>query len=163
MKIGIIVHSHTGNTLLIAQKLMDTFSAEGHYVNIERVEAFNEEPSKNGNIQLIKIPEIGEYDIIIFGAPVRAFSLSPIMMEYLKQIETMQGKKVGCFVTQFFPFAWMGGNKAISQIRKTCESKGAKMLSFGIVNWSNVNRRKKINHVINKLSNLNGNANLSYK
>lgn len=154
MKICIIVHSHTGNTLFVAQGLKEVLLTQGHSVIIERVTAYNEEPSARGNIQLKTIPDTSKYDVIIFGAPVRAFSLSPVMKLYLSQIASLRGKKVGCFVTQFFPFAWMGGNHSIIQMRKVCESKGANLFQTGIVNWSRKDRKKKINEVIDKLSKL---------
>ncbi len=151
MKIGIIVHSHTGNTLGVAEKLMDTLTSAGNTVAIERVTAVNEDPSAAGNIQLKTIPDITSYDHLIFAAPVRAFSLSPVMKLYLKQLSSLKDKKVSCFVTQHFAFPWMGGNNAIKQVKRACESKGASISNTGIVNWSNKSREKMISNVIEKL------------
>lgn len=154
MKVGIIVHSHSGNTLSVAEKLKDTLAAKGHTVTLERVNAVNEDPSAQGPVELKDIPEAGSYDALIFGAPVRAFSLTPTMKAYLAQITALKGKKVGYFTTQHFPFAWMGGNKAITQMKKACEAKGAVPLGTGVVNWSSKKREEKIADVLNKLSNI---------
>ena len=154
MKVGIIVHSHTGNTLSVAEKLKDALAAKGHTVTLERVNAVNEDPSVQGPVELKDIPEAGSYDVLIFGAPVRAFSLTPTMKAYLAQISTLQGKKVGCFTTQQLPFAWLGGNNAIGQMKKACQSKGAVPFSTGVINWGSKKREEKIADVLNKLSHI---------
>jgi multimeric flavodoxin WrbA len=151
MKVGIIVHSHTGNTISVAEKLRDLLLSAGHSVNLERVTAVNENPSARGNIQLQSTPDISEYEALIFCAPVRAFSLSPIMRMYLSQLPSLQGKKVSGFVTQHFPYPWMGGNRAISQMKESCTSKGTQMDATGIVNWSNKQREKMIDDILVKL------------
>ncbi|MDD3151084.1 MAG: flavodoxin domain-containing protein [Candidatus Gastranaerophilales bacterium] len=150
MYIGIIVHSHTGNTLLVAQRLKEKFIEAGHFAKLDRVTAVNEEPSASANVELETAPDISEYDAIIFAAPVRGFSLSPVMKKYLLQLSTLKGKKVGCFVTQFFPYEWMGGKSSIKQMKIICESKEANVYETGIINWSNKQREKKINDLMEK-------------
>jgi NAD(P)H dehydrogenase (quinone) len=90
----------------------------------------------------------------VFGAPVWAFSLSPVLATYLTQLSSPRDKKIACFVTMGFPFAWMGGNRAIALMKKTCESKGATVLATGIVNWSSKRRAKDINDIVEKLGGL---------
>jgi NAD(P)H dehydrogenase (quinone) len=152
MNIGIIIHSQTGNTNTVAMKLMEKLLALGHNVNLEKVVPVDEKQTVVGNVQLKAIPETGIYDALIFGAPVRGAAVSPAMAAYLKQISSFQNKKTACFVTEFFPFPWMGGNRAISQLREACESKGAKVTETGVVNWSGKNREKKITDLVEKLS-----------
>jgi hypothetical protein len=55
---------------------------------------------------------------------------------YLEQIPTLKGKDVGCFVTQAFPFPWMGGNRTIRQMVSACEALGGNVFHTGIVNWN---------------------------
>lgn len=153
MKVGIIVHSHTGNTLAVAKRLKQELLSAGHSVNLEQVTAINEDPSAR-IIQLKTIPDTSPYDVLIFGAPVRGFSLSPVMKAFLSQLSSLQGKKVSCFVTEAFPFAWMGGNSAILQFKKACESKAANLVETGVVNWPRRQREKKITEVLKKLCRL---------
>lgn len=151
MKIGIIVHSHTGNTLSVAQRLEEELVKAGHTVKLERVRADNEDPSAAGMAKLIEAPEVNEYDALIFGAPVRGFSVSRIMKLYLAQLPSLTGKKVGCFVTQQFPYPWLGGNKSVRQMKKLCRTKGVNEFVTGIVNWSHKNRDTKIIEVLGNL------------
>lgn len=44
MKIGIIVFSHTGNTLSVAEKLQAKLTAASHSVQLEQVTAAEESP-----------------------------------------------------------------------------------------------------------------------
>jgi len=77
------------------------------------------------------------------------------MIRYLKQIASLKDKKVACLITQFFPFQWMGGNRAAGQMRRICESGGAEVWGYGVVNWMGEQRRKKkMKQVVRELSEL---------
>jgi flavodoxin len=152
MNIGIIVYSITGHTLSVAQKLNEKLLTNGHSVSLERVIAINDEQTDIGKIQFSNAPSVEKYDALIFGAPVRGLSLSAVMAAYLSKFTSLKGKKIICYVTQYFPYPWMGGNRSIKQMKKICESKGAKIFDTGIVNWSNSKREKKITDLVDKLS-----------
>ncbi|HYE10405.1 MAG TPA: flavodoxin [Patescibacteria group bacterium] len=154
MKIGIIVYSHTGNTFSVAEKLEEWLVKAGHSVKIEKVTADNEDQMEVDRVQLRGIPDISLYDALIFGSPVRGFSLCAVMTAYLSQIGTLKGKKVFCYLTQFFPSPVMGGNRAMEQMKKICESKGGKVSEYGIVNWSNLRRGKMIRDITEKIGGL---------
>lgn len=151
MKIGIIVHSHTGNTLSVAEKLKEELIRNGRQAELKRVAAVNEDPQAKGPVVLETAPPVDAYDILIFGGPVRAFSISPVMKAYLKQLDPLNGKEAACFVTQQLPYPQMGGNRAIKQMTAFCEAKGAKIYGTGIGNWSSKAREEKIIEVVEKL------------
>jgi menaquinone-dependent protoporphyrinogen IX oxidase len=152
MKTGILIHSKTGNTLNVAEKIMTKLKADGHSASIERIIAANDEETDINKIQLTNIPNISDYDFVIFGGPVRAFSLSPVLQAYLLKCESLHWKKINCFVTQHFPYPWMGGNRAIEQMKKLCESKDAKVINTAIINMKNKNCDKMIAEAVEKLS-----------
>jgi flavodoxin len=134
MNIGLIIFSRTGHTLLVAEKIRDACLAQGHHAVIERVRAENEDPNRKVPLRLTSAPAPAAYDAVIFGGPVEAFSLSPIMKAYLAQLPQITGKKVGCFVTQHLSKPWLGGNHAVRQMRGLCRGKGADVRQTGIVN-----------------------------
>lgn len=152
MKIGILIHSKTGNTLSVAEKIMTKLMADGYSASIEKIIAANDEETDISKIQLTNIPNISEYDIVILGGPVRGFSLSPILQAYLLKCGSLQGKQVNCYVTQFFPYPWMGGKRAIEQMKSLCESKGAKVIDTAIINMKNKKVDKMIVDAVEKLS-----------
>ena len=94
MKIGIIAHSHTGHTLSVAQQLHDRFLAAGHTVLTERIASSSDSETNVNSIVLTSAPKLEGYDMLVFGAPVRGYMLSPIMQAYLRQLPSLKGKIV---------------------------------------------------------------------
>ena len=86
MKIGIIVYSQTGHTLSVAVALQKKLTAEGHTVNLERVEASG--PVKPGvtDVRLKTRPEVDTYDVLVFASPVWGGAMAPPMTSYLEQV-----------------------------------------------------------------------------
>jgi len=154
MKIGIIVYSQTGNTFYVAQKLNEKLAAAGHSVNLERIMPVVDIPEDPKNVHFEKLPDLTGYDALVFGAPVHAFSLAPVMAAYMKQLPSLQGKKIACFVTKGLRFVFTGGSRAISQMQKNCESKGGNVVGTGIVLWADKDRDNHINEVVTQLSSL---------
>lgn len=153
MKIGIIVHSQTGNTYEVAQKLSESLSTAENDVEIQRVSMVGGDKPQGKNIEIENPPDLNSYDALIFGAPVHAFSLAPAMKVYLGQIPSLQDKKTALFVTKALRFEWTGGTRAIGQMKKICQSKGGIIMGTGIVVW-NKQRDEKIAEVARKFSKL---------
>jgi hypothetical protein len=154
MKIGIIVYSQTGNTLSVATKLEESLSAAGHSATLEEAKVAGERKTGTRDFKLETLPSVEPYDVLVFGAAVEAFGLSPVMRSYLERIPSLQKKKVACLVTQAFPYPWLGGNRAVRQMRRLCESKGATVCGSGIVNWMRSRRDQRIAGVVDRLSKL---------
>ena len=151
MNIGIIVYSRTKHTLSVAMQLKKALSAAGHAVNLEQVEIF--EPDKPGVavVQLKTRPETAPYDGLVFASPVRGGAMPPAMSSYLEQITSLQGKKVVCLVTHFFPPEW-GANQTLNQMKEICESKGATIYGSGEVGWPRMGLKRRIADVVDSLS-----------
>ncbi len=146
MKIGIVVYSQTGNTLSVAEKMEEHLTKEGHTVRLERVVPVD--PKAVKEIQLENSPEVDSYELLIFGAPVQAFSLSAVMQTYLKQLPDLGGKTVCCYVTQQLKKAWMGGSRSLRQMQAVCAAKGAKLSKTGDIHWSDKKRDEQIDSLI---------------
>ena len=154
MNIGIIVYSWSGNTLSVAEKLQEKLSAAGHSVALEQVSVVGERKRGDRKFELETLPSVEPYDAVVFGSAVEAFSLSPVLTAYLKQIGSLEGKKVACLVTQALPYPCMGGNRAIRQMRKLCQSKGATVAGSGVVNWAKSRRDRTTTRAVGRLSGL---------
>ena len=115
--------------------------------------ADNEDPKFANKAGLKEIPSIKDYDVLIFGAPVRAFSLSPIMKLYLKQLDNLDKKDIYLFVTQQFPKPWLGGNNAIKQMKQVLNGKGT-IKDTGIINESSKNKLLQIEDIIARFTSL---------
>lgn len=150
MKVAMIIHSFTGNTMLVAKKLKDFASQEIVEIDLIKIEVENEDPSRNDiNMKIIGDYEIKDYDLIIFGFPVRAFSISKVMKTFLNtKIDSLENKKIICFVTQHLPYKFMGGNRAIKQIINICNKKGGEVIDNKIINWSSKQKEIQIEEFI---------------
>ena len=154
MKIGIIVYSQSGHTLLVAEKLKQRLAALGHEAEIERVTIAGESRPGAKDIEFINVPRVDRYDTLVFASLVQGFTLAIPMAEYLKQLPPLQGKKAACFVTKQLPSRWTGGNRAVGQMKKICEAKGAAFRGAAIVYWAESRRDKSIAECVNCLSDL---------
>ena len=144
MKIKLIIYSEMGRTLSVAKRIQSALEAAGHSVTTLEIKTSDAVRPGVTQLNFTNFPSIDDADFIIFGAQVMAFQLSPAMNIYLNQVGGLKGKKCSCFLTQHFPFAWMGGNNAISQMKKKCEQKGATTVATAVINWSNKKREKQI-------------------
>ena len=150
MEIGIIVYSKTGHTYSVAEKLQKKLKADGHSVELEEVKPVGEVKPKE-NITFENKPNIDTYDAVIFGSPVHAFSLAPAMKEYLNQIQSLEGKKVACYVTKGLPFKSTGGKQAISQMTEIIQLKDGNLLGTDILVWKG-GKLENIIKLVDKLS-----------
>lgn len=150
MKIGIIVYSKTGNTMLVAERIRAALAEAGEQVEIERFQAETENASSNTPIRLTALPDPNKYDAVILGAPVQAFSLDPAMSMYLKSIGGIKEMSVLCFITQHFKKPWLGGNRAMKQMIAQLKESGVTASALGVVNWTNEKREEQIDMISKK-------------
>ncbi len=154
MNIGIVIYSQTGNTLSVARELKEILEEAGHTAKVDQVTVSGEAPPRAKEVQLDEIPPVDGYDVVVFGAPVHAFSLSSAMSSYLEQLPALEGKKVACFVTKQLPFSWTGGTQAARKMKQICESKGAEICGTEIVIWAKSRRETRIKKCAENLANL---------
>lgn len=154
MSLGIVVYSETGNTRLVAGKLEVAAAAAGHRVHVDEIRLAERRTQGSRAFALAVSPSVEGFDFVVFGAPVEAFSLSPVMVEYLRGTPSLAGKRVACLVTQGFPYRWLGGNRAVKQMRRLCEAKGAAVIGGEVVNWMGAGREDRIARAVERLSKL---------
>ena len=146
MKNAIIIYSKTGNTRSVAKKLSENLNCE-----LLEVAAVNDDP----NIlvpELTNKPDTTNYEYIVFASPVHGFSLAKIMEAYLKQLPSLEGKTIDLFITHYFPFAWMGGNRALKQMELIVKAKQASVGKKVSVNWTSKKRDSIITNLIKDFS-----------
>jgi NAD(P)H dehydrogenase (quinone) len=154
MNIGLIIFSGTGNTRSVAVKLQEKLTTAGHAVSLEEITITGETPAQPGKFELKQIPAVDSYDALIFGAPVQAFSLNPVMKAYMAQLPPLNGKRVALFVTKQLALVWLGGTGAIATMKKEVETRGGKVIGSEIVVWAEKKRFATIQKCIESISRL---------
>jgi flavodoxin len=151
MKIGIIVHSYSGHTLLVAQKLADALTHAGHMVTLERVIVQDEKTDTTKPVTLLAAPKAAGYDLVLLGSSVRAFSITPGMKTYLAQISPLQGGLAICFVTHQLPYPWMGANHTLRQMQAAIAAKGGVTLATGSVCWQDKRKEAQMERLVKSM------------
>jgi len=137
MKIVIMVHSQSGTTMEFAERIAVKLKEKYQVVHLTKLET--DPPIKSGSVRhtapfnITNLPDIKEYDIILIGGPVWAFSASPIVVAAIEKLGNLSGKKVIPFVTMGFFHPSLGGNKAISLLGQKASAVGATVLPGKII------------------------------
>lgn len=137
MKTIIIVHSLSGTTLEFAKHIESQLKEKKH--DIELIHLKTDPVIKGGSVRktapfkFTNLPDINDYDLILLGGPVWAFSASPVVIAALEKLGNLSKKKFLPFVTMGFPFPAMGGKKAIALMSDKAGELGAMVLPGKIV------------------------------
>jgi flavodoxin len=150
MNIGIILYSHTGKTLSVAERLVKAAKNQGHRVGIEPIQIAPNDPNVADSV-LISAPSPLPYDRLVLASPVHGFRMSRAMKLYLEQLPNLNGRKIACFVTHYFPFAWMGGSGSVKGMAEAVAAKSGSVVFTGVVNWKNKKREQGIESMISAL------------
>ncbi len=131
MNIGILIHSQTGTTLKFGRLIADKLRAAGHEVELCELQT---DPPVTGNtankpFKIVNVPDCSKYSAVLVGGPVWAFSASPVALACTKTIEPISGKQFLPFVTMGFSWPFLGGNRALAQMRAVAAGRGAQTLS----------------------------------
>lgn len=146
MKIGIIIHSKTGTTLCLGKLIANRLEERGHEVKL--LELKTNIPVKSGSVrsaphfQIVHQPDGKDFDALVIGGPVWAFSASPVIIKAVKGLKHVKGKKILPITTMGFALRGMGGTQAIKLLSKELASSGAVVLPGIIIPkmFHNLNR-----------------------
>ena len=135
MKKAVVFYSLTGNTKIVANLI------EG-YDQLE-ITTNNDYPQSKDN-KLVNIPDISDYDEIVFACPTHGARMAKPMVNYMNQLGSLKGKKIFVFITHFFPYKWLGGTQTLKQFRKMVEAKDGQVAGMVSINWKSKLREKLI-------------------
>jgi len=116
MKIGIFVHSQSGNTAKLGLAMTHVLREKGHDVSVELLRPVNKVRARMRSVTFRNLPDVNEYDAVLVGGPILAFGASPVIVSFLKQLATLKGKKVLCFTTSGFPTFFSGAKRCIAKV-----------------------------------------------
>ncbi|MBD3322077.1 MAG: flavodoxin [Chitinivibrionales bacterium] len=152
MNIGIIVYSQTGHTVAVARAVADILRKKGHDVDIQLLRTKGAVKPRNSGFTIVNPPELDEFDALIFGTPVWAFTAAPVVIKFLKSIETLKGKKTLPFAVKGLPFNWTGGNQAINRMTEMLVLNGADVCEGEIVHYGIKPNEEKMQALASRIS-----------
>jgi len=144
LKIGIVIFSRTGHTLSVVTKLVENLAAVGHTATLEQLKPVGRFAPGMREVPLEAPPDPAPYDALVFGAAVEGGMLSGAMTSYLKQVPSLQGKRVACLVAQGFPFSSWGGVQSVAQMKALVEAKGGRVVGSSIVHRMSLRRAREV-------------------
>ncbi len=155
MKVGIFVYSQSGHTASFARAIADRLKETKIDYDIELISPYGIPKPWTGNISFRNIPEVKEYDILLFGGPVWFFGISKVLRKFFAEMDSIKGKTVIPFVTCGFS-ASFGANRALKQIEEEVSFFQAEVLEgealsfvFSITNKEKM--REAVERIINKI------------
>ena len=157
MKVAIVIHSLTGNTLSVGNGIKQKLDENGLETELIKIEPIGGENKNEADYTKIRFQDhlnVEEYDFVIIGSPVRGFSMSPVLKAYLNKAGDLHEKKFYIYVTHFFPFAFMGGKNAVKQVKNQIEDNGGIVIDTAIIDWKNPSREKQIDNLIENWSHI---------
>lgn len=144
MNITIYTHSQTGNSLSVANMLMEAIHASGNSADLSLIVPDDINQTELSKVRIQPISDASSADLIIVGGPVHGFSATPAVIKAISTMEHIEGKNAVLYVTQHLPYNWMGGSQAIRQIEKALSAKGASVVCKGDIHWNRKDRQKQI-------------------
>lgn len=152
MHIGIIIHSQSGRTAEVARLLSAALTAGGHGVDTTLLRTVGKVAPGSKSFDLKSVPSVDEFDCLIIGGPVWAFSASPVAMKFIRSLGRLTGKKVLCYVTKGLPFVWTGGTRALHVMNESLALSDADILPGEILWTPMAVNREKIRPVIDRIA-----------
>jgi len=138
------IHSQTGNTLAAANTLFGIARDTGGTAELAVIVPSSEQETDPAKITISPVPDCSGADLIVIGGPVHGASATAAVRKAISEMTGMKDKPVVLFVTEFFPFAWMGGSRAVKQMEEAAAARGAKIVCKEIIHWKRRDRQKQL-------------------
>ena len=135
MKIGIFVHSQTGHTSALGMAIVNKLRERGHDVDIELLRSVKRARPFMKHVELKKVPEITDYDVVVLGGPVWFLHPSPLLLSFIDEIPHLKNKKACCFVTTALPGKFSRGKAVLSKLNAKLDALCATVLEGESYCW----------------------------
>lgn len=128
MKVGIMLYSQSGHTALFGKEIYNCLIKAEIDTDIKMLRPKGVLKPFSRDVELRNIPETNEYDVLLIGGPVMVMKPSPVILSFIKDIDSLKGRKALSFVTHCLPFKFMGANQAIKKMNEKLDVLCAEIL-----------------------------------
>ncbi len=154
MKIGIFIHSQSGNTAKLGLALTHALREKGHDVSIELLRPVNKVRATMRSVTFRNLPDVEEYDAVLVGGPILAFGASPVAVAFLKQLDSLKNKKALCFTTSGLPTFFSGAKRCLHKVNELFEELEATPLPGVALFWGIYCSKKKLDETVQTISSI---------
>ncbi|HUI90684.1 MAG TPA: hypothetical protein VLX68_00415 [Chitinivibrionales bacterium] len=151
MKIGIFVHSQSGNTARLALAVTHALREKGHEVDVELLRPVGKVNPGMRHVELKNVPELEGYDLVMFAGPVWAWNASPVIISLLHQVTGLKGKKAMFFLTSGFPQLISGWSRAHKKVRALLEDSDATVIEGESLFWGIWCSKKRLDAAVDRI------------
>ena len=138
----------------MAKAIAEQFRQHGHDVDIKLLLTSGLAKPGSRNFTISNTPddeELARFNVILFGGPVWGFRASPVIMEYLRWLKKLNGKKVMGFVTMGLPWKSLGGINAIRAMDEELKASGGTVLSGEILQYFFGFNKQKLHKAVERI------------
>jgi NAD(P)H dehydrogenase (quinone) len=152
MNIGIFVHSQSGHSSSMGMEVTKKLREKGHEVDISLMKPMGRIRPRMRHVEFRdEVPDMSPYDAVIFGGPVWAFTASPVVGSFIKEIPSLKGKKALCFSTSGFPTAVSGAQGGLKKLAGMLEEIDATVLEGEAFFWGLWCNKKKMEEAAERI------------
>ncbi len=151
MKIGIFVHSQSGNTARLALAVTHALREKGHDVSVELLRPVGKIRLGAGRVEFRNLPDASGFDVVLMGGPMRFLNASPVLISAVKQMKGLAGKKTLYFLTSFFPNGISGSARAHATMTGLFAGQGSVCLEGCSLAWGLWCGKKRLDAAVRKI------------
>jgi NAD(P)H dehydrogenase (quinone) len=152
MHVGIFVHSQSGHSSAIGMAITGKLREKGHEVDIQLIIPAGRVRPRMKHVELRDdVPDMSPYDAVVFGGPIWAFTASPVIKSFIKEIPKLKGKKALCFSTSGFPTAISGAKGCMKKLNGLLEEIEATVIEGEAIFWGLWYSKEKIETIAQKI------------
>jgi menaquinone-dependent protoporphyrinogen IX oxidase len=151
VKAGIFVHSISGNTSQLALAVTHALREKGVDVSVELLRPLGKWSIFSRKIALRNDIDITEYNIVLVAGPILGLSPSPVVMSFIKSLDSLKGKKALSFSTSILPAALSNAKSVHKRIKTVLEDRGATVLKSTSLAWGFYCGKKRIDAAVEEI------------
>jgi len=151
MRIGVMVHSQSGNTARLALAVTHSLREKGHDVSVELLRPIGKVRLMSKQIEFRSLPDTASYDVVLIGGPMWSYNASPVVSSAIRHLRGLEKKRMLFFLTSFLPNSISGSSRSHACVGKLFADAGAIPLEGYSLSWGLWCGKKRFSAAVEKI------------